>query len=128
MSINRYISTPNSQLLQQISTNTQGIDVSFKSYVALEINTSKSAGDLSAAIVIGESKNVQIVGSSSTNGRIGLSYESVNGFYTEGIFATTYFDGSNYQFNLIMRDIPSKKIKILYQTDVSNLNLSYCYY
>ena len=112
-----------------LAVSSSSTNVVSKTYVALDTNATKTAGELSTIINIGDATTFQLVGNTSTQySRIGIAYESVGGYYTDGIFGTTYYDGANYQFNLIVRDIPSQNIKILYQTAGNNVNLSYSHY
>jgi len=112
-----------------LAVSSSSTTVVSKTYTALDTNATKTTGQLSAIINIGDATTFQLVGNTTTqHTRIGIAYESVGGYYTDGIFGTTYYDGTNYQFNLIIRNIPSQNIKILYQTAASNVNLAYSYY
>jgi len=90
--------------------------------------SSKSAGDVSTAITLGNLKNIQIVGTTTTStAKIGISYKGASTiFYPSPQYADLLYDGTSaYTFAMTVQGIGASEVKVHYQTAVAGLTLDY---
>ena len=97
-----------------------------KTSATLYSNQNLSQYQQSATINLGERKNIQIVGStSSSTAQISLAYLGGSSWYSNGTYADLYYDSSKYNFALTALNIGAESVKVEFLTAANNTYLYY---